>query len=368
MSRVVFVLGAGASAAAKAPLSSDFMDKAKLLLREGDLSEDDRAAFELVLQARDSLKAAHSKAELDLRNLETLFGAFEMAALFGRLGAMPQKQVEALPLAMRRLISRTIEKTMEFPVLLTAENRIPPAPPARRAGTFPKILPPVPYETFAELVARMSAKRPADVSLITFNYDLGTDYALAFAQIPFSYGLGEDPGGALDLLKLHGSLNWGRCASCGNIVPTDVNQLAKTVRIRSSDSVRLEASQRVAELVHCGSALGTGPVIVPPTWNKGMYHSQIDQVWKKAARHLSEAEYVFIIGYSYPPTDEFFRYLYALGSIGDGWVEHVYVFNPDSKVGARVKALLGPLVKSRFTALTNPFEQAISYIGEMGIA
>ena len=112
--------------------------------------------------------------------------------------------------------------------------------------------------------------------------------------------------------------------------------------------------------------IATAP-IVPPTWNKGAYHNQIDRVWKKAARHLSEAEYIFIIGYSYPQTDEFFRYLYALGSIGDGWLEKLIVFNPDPAVGERVKGLLGPLARDKFAALTNPFDQAVQYLRSLNI-
>jgi hypothetical protein len=38
-------------------------------------------------------------------------------------------------------------------------------------------------------------------------------------------------------------------------------------------------------------------------------------VWRTAAQHLSEAEHIFIIGYSLPETDQFFRYLYGLGTV-----------------------------------------------------
>jgi hypothetical protein len=363
MSRFVFVLGAGASAAAKAPLASNFMDKARLLLRSGDLPETDVSAFSLVFKARDALKAAHSKAALDLSDLEVLFGAFEMAALFGRLGSLSDAEVEGLPAAMRRLISRTVERSMEFPVLTAPLNAVTPRSRAEwRTGTFPKILPPNPYDLFVELLNGIAKGRPHDVAVITFNYDLGMDHALYFTGTPYNYGLEQDTKGGIDLLKLHGSLNWGRCPRCKVILPLELERCVKGVPIRSAESVKMEVSQRLSQLEHCGFPLAAEPVIVPPTWNKGTYHTQLNQVWKKAARQLSGAEYIFIIGYSYPPTDEFFRYLYALGSIGEGWLEKIIVFNPDAKAGERIGSLLGPLARGRFTALTNDFEQAITYL------
>jgi len=231
-----------------------------------------------------------------------------------------------------------------------------------RTGPYPMILPPANYEPFAKMLATKAKGRLSDVSVITFNYDLGTDYALHFTGIPFSYGLEPGADNALDLLKLHGSLNWGRCSKCRVIVPLDIPRCIQGIPIQDPEKVNIEVSQRLALLQHCGFPLPLEPVIVPPTWNKGAYHAQLGQVWKKAAAHLSEAEYIFIIGYSYPSTDEFFRYLYALGSIGEGWLERIVVFNPDPAAGERFRGLLGPLVAGKFTALTNTFEQAIPYI------
>jgi hypothetical protein len=369
MSRFVFVLGAGASCDAKAPLASNFMDKARLLLRGGSLSGQDVPAFDLVFKAREALKAAHSKACLDLTDIEALFGAFEMASLFGRLGSLSEQEVDCLPSAMRRLISRTVELSMEFPVLPSPSiERMASHRYHGRSGPYPMILPAANYESFAKMLASIARGQLRNVSVITFNYDLGSDYAFHFAGMPFNYCLEPAPNAALDLLKLHGSLNWGRCSRCKTIVPLDIPRCVEETPIQDPEKVNIEVSQRLGLLQHCGFPLPLEPVIVPPTWNKGMYHAQLGHVWKKAAAHLSEAEYIFIIGYSYPSTDEFFRYLYALGSIGEGWVEKIIVFNPDSAVGGRFRGLLGPLVAGKFIALTNTFEQAIPYIQNLNLS
>lgn len=200
-----------------------------------------------------------------------------------------------------------------------------------------------------------------DLCLLTFNYDLAIDYALNFRSIPHNYGLADKPGDGIDFLKLHGSLNWRRCAKCGAIVPYFMRDFLQRFSWPPGPSdVRLTLSAHFPDAKHCNESLSSDPVIVPPTWNKGNYYSQLERVWRLAAQHLSAAEYIFIIGYSYPPTDEFFRYLFALGSIGEGWLERVYVFNPDAEVGQQIGSLLGPLAKNRYSPTTNDFVQAIS--------
>lgn len=147
MSRFVFVLGAGASYAAGGPLSVDFMDKARQLLRSKSLQGADLDAFQLVFRAREALKAAHSKATLDLANLEALFNAFEMAVLFNRLGTLSETEIQAVPSAMRRVIARTVEANLIFAT-------------KPRQDAMPLILPPYPYLDFADLLLKMSGGRP----------------------------------------------------------------------------------------------------------------------------------------------------------------------------------------------------------------
>src|SRR2546430_2055217 len=103
MAKTVFVLGAGASKEGGAPVMIDFLDRAEELLREKRVG---KAAehFELVLRARDSLQAVHSKAVLDVRNLESVFGAFEMGRILHRCGSLDVKDIEKLPTAIRAVI------------------------------------------------------------------------------------------------------------------------------------------------------------------------------------------------------------------------------------------------------------------------
>lgn len=115
---------------------------------------------------------------------------------------------------------------------------------------------------------------------------------------------------------------------------------------------------------HANTVVEAEPVIVPPSWNKADYHAALSDVWASAAKHLSEAEHIYVIGYSLPETDSFFRHLYALGSVGSTPLRKIAVFNPDSTgaTNMRFQALLGPGAKARYEYHTKTFEQAIDHI------
>ena len=83
MSSIVFILGAGASKQAGVPLMADFIDEARTISRFRPLGDEDREAFDMVLSAIDSLQIVHSKADLNIDNVESVFAAFEMSRTLG---------------------------------------------------------------------------------------------------------------------------------------------------------------------------------------------------------------------------------------------------------------------------------------------
>lgn len=104
------------------------------------------------------------------------------------------------------------------------------------------------------------------------------------------------------------------------------------------------------------------PFIVPPTWDKTQYHRQISRVWRRAAQELKSAENIFVSGYSLPSSDAFFKYLYALGTVGSGLIRRFWVFDPDEAVNGRFKTLLGRSVLDRYSFFGLIFRDAISHI------
>jgi NAD-dependent SIR2 family protein deacetylase len=348
MSKNVFVLGAGASAAAGVPLMGQFLDRAHDLLQANETG-DAKAAFERLFEAINILPQVHSKATLDIDNVESVFSALEMASIIGVFGDYDAAKILTLDTAMRVVIAATVEKTM----LLPTKNG--------------QVVPPRPYYEFASMLHRMRAGFPRhDASVITFNYDLAVDYALNFVGLPVHYAVGDDdsPDG-MPLLKLHGSLNWGLCTQCRAIVPWRLHKYLANRGWHNSDlakSVRLALTSQMGKLLHHDQPVHPSPVIVPPTWGKTSQHLNLSQVWNRAARELQSAENIFVIGYSLPPSDAFFKYLYALATVGHARIRRFWVFNPDRSVEGRFRELLGPAVQSRFKFFADTFEVAISTI------
>jgi NAD-dependent SIR2 family protein deacetylase len=207
--------------------------------------------------------------------------------------------------------------------------------------------------------------------MVTFNYDVALDYALHDAGMPVNYALSDvGPQERLALLKLHGSLNWARCIGCEKVVPWTLEKVLRALPWRRVSTVgarweTLEVGSQIAKFEHCkGKKVEPEPEIVPPTWNKAEHHKALSSVWARAAKELGEAESIFVIGYSLPPSDFFFRYLYALGSVGETTLRHFWVFNPDASgdVEKRFKKLLGPGARQRFRYFPETFSESIPRI------
>lgn len=312
----VFVLGAGASRTAGAPLMHDFIDKASL---RAAVETDSRfkEAFTRLFAAITDLQGVHAKAFLDTENIEALFGAVEMGELIGKFGRMSPESITALREALILAIVRTLDMSIHFP---TTERRIL-APPA--------------YAELADLIRKIRSEArsiPHTFGILTFNYDIAIDYALYSSGLPYSYGLAEEPislDGSVPLLKLHGSVNWGVCQRCQEPVPLTFDKVSHPHLWDSRASVLFDLGSKIHLVEHC-SAPASGPLLVPPTWNKSTHHKRLQNVWRHAAAQLGAAENVFVIGYSLPASDSFFRYLLALGSQSDTRLRRFWVVNPDA--------------------------------------
>lgn len=356
MSNVVFILGAGASRQAGAPLMSDFLDIATDLLR-GNKVVDKKADFDRVFNAIGGLQAVHSKAQLDLNNIESIFTALELGRVIQRIPGMEAQQIPDAIASLKELIVKTLEVTIRFPT--------------ERSYIYA----PEPYGKFAKLLSYLlrDASPSQSVSIITFNYDIAADVALYREGLGPNYVIEPSLVGnpAVDLLKLHGSLNWATERGSRKLRALHPHEYFQKYSVRGFEERSTTALPLGTHLSEYFSQHATPtvevdrePVIVPPTWNKADYHSALSDVWCRAAKHLSEADSIFILGYSLPETDSFFRQLYALGSVGTGTLRRIVVFNPDTTGGtdARFRNMLGPASLARYEYRPETFEEALSSI------
>jgi len=354
MAKTVFILGAGASAKAGVPLMNNFLDKARTLWKEGKINKEDEEHFKNVFRGISSLQRIHSKSQLDINNLESVFATFEMANRLNKMPGFEKEEIPALVKSMRTLIVVTIEKSLKFPV------------------SNGNLKVPEPYEQFASLLKKLKSKAipSQEISILTFNYDLATDHALQSHNLGCDYCLPNSMKSEADrikLLKLHGSLNWGITQEHENIRPWELKEFLSTKNYLSHNKYGLltpGSEFKSYKNDNLDLEYKDEPVIIPPTWNKSSFHSDLEKVWTEAASQLEQAENLFVIGFSLPETDIFFRHLYALGTVGDVPFNKFWVFDPDENgiVKERYKNLLGPGAKSRFKFYNEKFEEAVSII------
>jgi hypothetical protein len=347
MSEIIFILGAGASKHCGTPLMGDFLDVSRNLLKNGEVQAAE-GAFSTVMEAIGKLNAVHSKAKLDTYNIESVYTAFEMGKLLGKLpGIDNPEKIDELVSSLKKVIGYTLEKTMKIPI----DSRINPF-----QG----------YYDFSNILNGLT-KKGKSFSVISFNYDLGLEYAIAMnAYYPVSYDYCvndfKQQNISFPYLKLHGSLNFGRCKknSCRKITPYQQLQYTETSLRTGSRIIPIMSNLKNLKCKSCGGELEEDPVLVPPTWNKTAHHEMIDQVWRRAAKEMGNAEEIFVLGYSLPETDWFFNYLYGLGADMETQLKGFYVVNPDISVKKRFENLLGSNVTQRFHFYNSSFENAVT--------
>ncbi len=314
----------------------------------------DTEAFDDVFKATADLRTVHDKSYLDLDNIEHLFAAIETGLLIGRFSTRTIDQIEGLRASIIKLITRTLQRSVKFPI---------------RSGT---LRPPPPYDKFLSalqtLIGSQPTTDPHNFTFITFNYDLVLDLSLGFVGYTYDYCLDDAKTTArFPLLKLHGSVSWGVCTKCENkIISLDLKSI-KANPLMSDDDIQVDIIDLLAKLKcpQCQQPLQGPPVLVPPTWNKTEYQSHLAKVWRRAAVELGKADNIIVIGYSMPKTDSFFHYLYALGSESETKLQHFIVINPDKSVEGRFKEILGPGIQKQFQFIPGGFANNISYLASV---
>jgi hypothetical protein len=216
--KTVFVLGAGASHAAGAPLMAGFLKTAKDLHAANRFGISAPQIQNVLDAAYRDLKPVLAKAKFsNMTNIEELFSAIDIGDLIGSFGNRPPASIAALRKAIIVSITRTIEETVIVP------------------HSASSITPPGDYNMLSKLVREKVEKTAGlgrnDVSFITFNYDTCLEFGLVRRGLGVDYGLGEpfmDTAEErhqlrLPVLKLHGSINWARCPKCNKIIPTEID-------------------------------------------------------------------------------------------------------------------------------------------------
>ncbi len=194
----VYILGAGFSRDAGAPLIHDFLDRAREFFDDPDsaLDPQERQQFEQVFKFKREVAKAREKFRIDLDNIEQLFGLVEMSQRLGSVGSDTRD-------AMVYLIAKTLQLTLantsrrsevKMNLALGYASQASFVNYVRRSSSGVDSIDTDIYTHFALYLSgkyddqRNLSSRSSTV--ITFNYDLILDDALAGVEANPGYELG----------------------------------------------------------------------------------------------------------------------------------------------------------------------------------
>ncbi len=314
--KILFIFGAGASAEGGAPLMGNFLENAKKILFDKKIVLKNKDDFKRVFGAIDTLRNGQIEEKLnkkiDWDNIESVFSVFEEIQSIEDFPISSEDR-KSFSRSLIRLILETLEQSIIFP-------------PSVSTG-LQYHQPPYPYGLFATLLDKINKTTAYEISLITFNYDFSLDYALERLHLQYGYFLDEDHP-AIPLLKPHGSLNWVKCNQCGRISPIPFAEYGQSYfdsyKIEKHLTNELGKEPQTGKIMHseirnlldkhkcpycCSKAESSPkpifwneePVIIPPIKSKNYEKLQI--IHDKVKEEIGSADYIYIIGYSFPESD-----------------------------------------------------------------
>jgi len=224
----------------------------------------------------------------------------------------------------------------------------------------------------------------AETSIISFNYDLLLDQTLMgrglTANIDFSYYIwlhqysqigGNDnkdifaifrkayiPNDKIELLKLHGSLNWFVLLNHANLQPeADMYAIAGKENIQVNSYYNLHLSG--GEAYNKSNVLLQRAIIAPVLEKLKKFKStfSFESLWTRSLERLKEAEKIVFIGYSMPQADYLARWLFRMGyTLNPKKDLTVQVVNPCLEVEDEFKKIYS---KAKFEPRVNGFQEYV---------
>jgi NAD-dependent SIR2 family protein deacetylase len=149
-----------------------------------------------------------------------------------------------------------------------------------------------------DAVAQFIKERPG-TQIITTNYDGCMDDALLRAGLkpkPLE-GTEHEPSsdGHVDLIKLHGSINWFYCDSCQAVKEVPLE------KVRASCAPDELSYPVIGVCWECGGQ--RRPLLVPPLSFKFVMFPDLVNLWSSASQAIGKAKTIIVVGYSFAEAD-----------------------------------------------------------------
>ncbi len=147
-------------------------------------------------------------------------------------------------------------------------------------------------------------KQHKQSSIITTNYDGCIDEAILNAKLRLRGTLGTlgaendaERGSSVELIKMHGSINWAYCEACQEVREFDLRGL-KEAYLNDTLSYPVIGICRA-----CGGQ--RRPLLVPPLSFKFLMFPPLVDIWNAASQRIDDADYLVIVGYSFSEADTY---------------------------------------------------------------
>lgn len=288
--KVIFLLGAGASSPSGIPtvdkLLSELWNRARKIGRE-DLDRlakwcDERG----ITNIEDLLTAAYvSNFAATNRGITSLLDYF----LFSRGRELPEGEEF---LSRRRSIRASevdvssisfLQDTLQTLFGLLTSTMISASPNST-------------HDAIVEFI-----KGHKNTSIITTNYDGCMDEAILRNGMRLKGTIGseseENNPDAIQLIKMHGSINWAYCDSCQGVREFDLLELKETYE---NDKLSYPV---MGICKNCGGL--RRPLLVPPLSFKFLMFPNLIDIWNSASQSIEEADYLIVVGYSFSEADTY---------------------------------------------------------------
>lgn len=290
--RSIVFLGAGASAGAGCPIMRGFIDLATDFLAAGKFTDSEADDVKVTLNLYNAIRRSFAITEEDVENVETILSLADLEAIVGK-GPIPELSTPGISNSVRSFIERVITK---------AGRAASPNSP-RWLGS--RLDGPMVYYKLVHALAYQKEK----VTVITLNYDCLLEYTCYCLGVPFTYN--RHLGDGIEILKLHGSVNWLRCVNehCQENSTVHISPLEFVASNSDIDEGYIDRKNKVCD--SCGKKLI--PVIIPPTWAKHLDEIVIQPFWARSLKLLQQCESFVTAGFSLPVSDSHVRHLLHLG-------------------------------------------------------
>jgi hypothetical protein len=340
LGRTVVVLGAGATKACGGPLTNEILpqvlERKARLEREGYLKlVEDFLTDNFHLPARERQPEDFPPLPLVLSLVDT---ALDRGDSFGTRWSAAQL--------------RHVRDGLEYAVFALLEDQLRQIKPLHK-----------------QFLSGLHDAKPEDLTVLSLNYDIIADNALAWlaerrrrrALPDYGCDIATDAYRKIAkfgrLLKLHGSLNWLYCPNCHRLDLGVSESGRRTVKVLNTlylDDLDVKYGCHGSPCRECGTFVR--PVLITPTHLKDYRNPHIARIWYLAARALREAQRAIFVGYSLPEDDVDVIYLFKRGLAHLDprqitVVEYVPRGSPrslgDHAVGRRYRAVFGDRIDWR---------------------